>query len=148
MIRQRYNHPSVIFWSVYNEITLSMGDQGTGTFSTTNLINQEVQQVSQDDPTRPSTAAANTSISDPSTFYTQVIAFNEYYGWYSSPLNGIAAWADNVHATYPNRCVGVSEYGAGASIYQHSENPTFPANTATSFHPEEWQNIVHETNWQ
>ena len=42
----------------------------------------------------------------------------------------------------------MSEYGAGASIYQHSENPTFPANTATSFHPEEWQNLVHETNWQ
>ena len=47
-----------------------------------------------------------------------------------------------IHANYPTRCVGVSEYGAGASIYQHSENPTFPANTATSFHPEEWQNIV------
>ena len=100
------------------------------------------------DPTRLSTAAANTSISDPSTFYTQVIAFNNYFGWYASPLNGIAAWADNVHSTYPNRCVGVSEYGAGASIYQHSENPTFPANTGTNFHPEEWQNIVHETNWQ
>jgi len=142
MIRQRYNHPSVVCWSIYNEITLQAGP------TPTNLISQEVQLVSQEDSTRLSTAAANTSISDPSTFYTQVIAFNEYYGWYSSPLNGIAAWADNVHATYPNRCVGVSEYGAGASIYQHSENPTFPANTATSFHPEEWQNIVHETNWQ
>jgi beta-galactosidase len=142
MIRQRYNHPSVICWSVYNEITLVSGP------SPTNLIAQEVQLVAQEDSTRPSTAAANTSISDPSTFYTQLIAFNEYFGWYSSPLNGIAAWADNVHATYPTRCVGVTEYGAGASIYQHSENPTFPANTATGFHPEEWQNIVHETNWQ
>ncbi len=142
MIRQRYNHPSVVCWSVYNEITLQAGPV------TTNLINQEVQLVAQEDPTRPSTAAANTSDNDPSTFYTQIIAFNKYFGWYSSPLNGIASWADNYHATYPNRCVGVSEYGAGASIYQHSENPTFPANTATGFHPEEWQNLVHETNWQ
>ena len=148
MIRQRYNHPCVVCWSVYNEITLSMGDQGAGTFSTTNLINQEVQLAGQDDSTRPSTAAANTSDNDPSTFYTQLIAFNKYYGWYSSPLNGIGSWADNIHANYPNRCIGVSEYGAGASIYQHSENPTFPANTSSSFHPEEWQNIVHETNWQ
>ncbi|HUA38129.1 MAG TPA: glycoside hydrolase family 2 TIM barrel-domain containing protein [Candidatus Sulfopaludibacter sp.] len=148
MVRQRYNHPSIIFWSVYNEVTLSMGDQGSGTLSTTNLISQEVQQVSQDDPTRLSTAGANTSDNDPSTLYTQVIAFNKYYGWYSTPLNGIGAWADNFHATYPNRCVGVSEYGAGASIYQHSENPTFPANTGSNFHPEEWQNIVIETNWQ
>lgn len=142
MIRQRYNHPSVIFWSVYNEITLSPGP------TPTNLISQEVQLVSQEDSSRLSTAAANTSDNDPSTIYTQVIAFNKYYGWYSSPLNGVGAWADNFHATYPNRCVGVSEYGAGASVYQHSENPTLPANTATPNHPEEWQNIVHETNWQ
>lgn len=148
MIRQRYNHPSVIFWSVYNEITLSMGDQGTGAFSTTNLISQEVQLVSQEDPNRLSTAGANTSDNDPSTLYTQTIAFNKYYGWYSSPLNGIGAWADNIHANYPSRCIGVSEYGAGASAYQHTENPTFPANTGSSFHPEEWQNIVIETNWQ
>jgi hypothetical protein len=142
MIRQRYNHPSVVCWSVYNEITLQSGP------SPTNLINLETQLAAQEDATRPSTAAANTSDNDPSTFYTQLIAFNKYYGWYSSPLNGIGAWADNIHATYPTRCIGVTEYGAGASAYQHSENPTFPPNTATSFHPEEWQNIVHETNWQ
>ena len=124
MIRQRYNHPSVVCWSVYNEITLQAGP------TPTNLISQEVQLVSQEDSTRPSTAAANTSDNDPSTLYTQLIAFNKYYGWYSSPLNGIGSWADNIHANYPSRCIGVSEYGAGASIYQHSENPTFPANTA------------------
>ncbi|HXR48234.1 MAG TPA: glycoside hydrolase family 2 TIM barrel-domain containing protein [Candidatus Limnocylindrales bacterium] len=142
MIRQRYNHPSVIFWSVYNEVTLDSGP------SPNTLISQEVQLVNQEDPNRLSTAGANTSDSDPSTFYTQVIAFNKYYGWYSSPLNGIGAWADTIHANYPTRCVGVSEYGAGASAYQHTENPVFPSNTGSSFHPEEWQDIVHETNWQ
>ena len=142
MIRQRYNHPSIMFWSIYNEVTLEAGP------STTNLISLEAPLVAQEDPTRLSTAGANTSDNDPSTFYTQVIAFNKYYGWYSSPLNGIGAWADNIHATYPTRCVGVSEYGAGGSYYQHSENPTFPGNTSTSFHPEEWQDIVHETNWE
>jgi len=140
MIRQRYNHPSVICWSVYNEIT-SPGP------SPTNLISQEIQLLNQEDTNRLSTAASDAGDGDPTTFYTQLIAFNKYYGWYVTPLNGIASWADNIHANYPNRCVGVSEYGAGASIYQHSENPTQPANTATSFHPEEWQNIAHETNW-
>lgn len=142
MIRQRYNHPSVICWSVYNEVTLQAGP------TPTNLINQEVQLVAQEDSTRFPTAAANTSDGDPSTWYTPIIAFNKYYGWYSSPLNGIGSWADNIHANYPNRCIGVSEYGAGASVYQHSESPAFPANTATGFHPEEWQNLVHETNWK
>ena len=82
MIHQRYNHPSVVCWSVYNEITLDAGP------SPTNLINQEVQLVSQQDPTRLSTAAANTSDNDPSTFYTQLIDFNKYYGWYNGSRNG------------------------------------------------------------
>ncbi len=142
MIRQRYNHPSVVCWSIYNEITLQSGPNAT------NLVAQEAALAAQEDPTRPATAAANTSDNDPTTTFTPLIAFNKYYGWYSSPLNGIGAWADNYHATHPNRPVGITEYGAGGSIYQHSENPAFPANTSSAFHPEEWQNIVHETNWQ
>lgn len=142
MIRQQYNHPSILFWSVYNEVTLHRGPSPTA------LISRETQLVAQEDPTRLSTAGANASDNDPSTFYTQVIAFNRYYGWYSRPLDGIAAWADRVHKKYPGRCVGISEYGAGGSICQHTENPTFPEKTNVPFHPEEWQNIVHETNWQ
>ncbi|MDB6124635.1 MAG: putative glycosyl hydrolase [Pedosphaera sp.] len=142
LIRQRYNHPSVVLWGIFNEITLQAGP------TPTNLLNQLAQLVIQEDPTRPSSAAANSSDSDPSSLYTQLIAFNKYYGWYSSPANGIGAWADNIHANYPNRRVGITEYGAGASIYQHSENPIQPGNTATAFHPEEWQNLVHESHWQ
>ncbi len=141
MIRQRYNHPSVICWSVYNEITLSSGP------SPTNLISQEVQLVSREDPTRPATAAANTSDNNPSTLYTQLIAFNKYYGWYNGVVADFGPWADNFHATYPTRTIGISEYGAGASIYQHSENPvTEPAN-AGPYHPEEYQNLYHESHW-
>jgi beta-galactosidase len=142
MIRQRYNHPSVVCWSVFNEITLSSGP------TPTNLIKQLVQLEALEDLTRPSTAAANSSDSDVSSLLPQTISFNKYFGWYSTPIHGIGGWADTIHANYPTRRVGVSEYGAGASIYHHSENPTQPGNTATFFHPEEWQNLVHETNWQ
>jgi beta-galactosidase len=141
MIRQRGNHPSVVCWSVYNEITSTGQDP-------TNLIGQEVQLVNQEDSTRPTTAAANSSDSDPLTFETQLVDFNKYNGWYGGTVNDFAPWADNFHATYPTRMVGVSEYGAGASIYQHSENPvTEPAN-AGPYHPEEYQNLFHETYWQ
>ncbi len=141
MIRQRGNHPSVVCWSVYNEITSTGQDP-------TNLIGQEVQLANQEDSTRPTTAAANSGDSDPLTFETQLVDFNKYDGWYSGTVNNFAPWADNFHATYPTRMVGVSEYGAGASIYQHSENPvTEPAN-AGLYHPEEYQNLFHETYWQ
>jgi beta-galactosidase len=142
MIHQRYNHPSVVCWSVYNEITLDAGP------SPNNLINQEVQLVNQLDSTRFSTAAANTADSDPSTFYTQLIDFNKYFGWYNGVATDFGPWADNIHATYPTRMIGVSEYGAGASVYQHSEDPVVEPANAGHYHPEEYQNLYHETYWQ
>jgi beta-galactosidase len=46
------------------------------------------------------------------------------------------------------RRIGISEYGAGASVVQHQEGPlAAPAKTGTNFHPEEWQAIVHERVW-
>jgi beta-galactosidase len=141
MIRQEYNHPAVVFWGLYNEIT-STGQNPT------NLISQLAQWVAQEDSTRLTTAAANSSDNAPTTQYAQVIAFNKYNGWYWGSMNDFAPWADNFHATYPTRCVGVSEYGVGASIYQHSEDPvTEPANWGP-YHPEEYQNLFHECYWQ
>jgi beta-galactosidase len=141
MIRQRYNHPSVVCWSIYNEVTLQSGP------SPITLINLESQLVGQEDPTRFLTEAANTSNNDPTTTNTQVIAFNKYYGWYNGVTTDFGLWADSFHATYPTRSVGITEYGAGASVWQHSEDPVSePANGGT-YHPEEYQNLLHESTW-
>ncbi len=142
MIKQRYNHPSVVCWSVFNEITLDSGPNPAA------LVSQLAQVVAQQDPTRLSTAAANSSDNDPTTLYTQLIDFNKYYGWYNGVLSDFGPWADNFHATYPTRSVGISEYGAGANIYQHSEDPVAEPANAGPFHPEEYQNLYHESQWQ
>jgi beta-galactosidase len=140
LIRQNYNHPAVVCWGMYNELSIGL---------TTALVGQLVQLEAQEDPTRPSTAAVLASTDGDANAWTpQLVAFNEYFGWYESPLNGIASWADTIHAAHPTNCIGISEYGAGASIYQHSEDPVaWPTTTGGLFHPEEWQNLVHETNW-
>jgi beta-galactosidase len=140
LIRQRYNHPAVMFWGLYNEIP--------STSQTADLVSQLAQLAAQEDPTRLSTAAANTGDNALITQYSQVIAYNKYYGWYGGSMNDFEPWATSFHASYPTQCVGVSEYGAGASIYQHSEDPvTEPAN-AGPYHPEEYQNLFHECYWQ
>jgi beta-galactosidase len=141
LIRQRYNHPAVVCWGLFNEITLAGGP------ATTNLINQLAQVAAQEDPTRISTAAANSSDNDPTSLYSDIIAFNKYYGWYNGVITDFGPWADHFHATYPTRRVGISEYGAGASVWQHSENPVEPA-SGGPFHPEEYQNLFHESHWQ
>ena len=141
MIRQRYNHPSVICWSIYNEVTLDAGP------SPITLINLETQLVGQEDPTRFQTEAANTSDNDPSTTNTPFIAFNKYYGWYNGAITDFGPWADNFHATYPTRMMGITEYGAGASVWQHSEDPVSEPANAGPYHPEEYQNLLHEGTW-
>ena len=142
MIRQKYNHPSVVCWGVFNEITMKPGPKPV------NLARQLAQLVAQEDPTRPSTSAANASDDEPSNWCTELNSFNKYFGWYNGKLGELGAWADEIHAKYPNRRLGISEYGAGASIYQHSEEPVREPANAGHYHPEEYQNLFHETYWQ
>ncbi len=142
LIRQRYNHPSVVCWGVFNEITMKPGPKPV------NLVRQLAQLVAQEDPTRLSTSAANSSDDEPSNWCTELNAINRYFGWYNGRLGEFGPWADNIHANYPDRCIGVSEYGAGASIYQHSEEPVREPANAGHYHPEEYGNLFHETYWQ
>jgi beta-galactosidase len=139
MIRQNFNHPSVCFWGMYNEIP----DNTT----TRNLVGQLVQLAHNEDPTRLTTAATSQGDNATINYQPDVIGFNKYYGWYYGNYNDFGPWADNIHATHPNQAIGISEYGAGASIYQHEENPAEPAN-AGPWHPEEYQALFHEAYWR
>ncbi|MNI35604.1 hypothetical protein D3C73_896330 [compost metagenome] len=48
----------------------------------------------------------------------------------------------------PHRPIGVSEYGAGASI-QHQEDPVLRRPVADGYwHPEQWQTTFHEVHWR
>jgi beta-galactosidase len=148
LIKQSYNHPSICFWSLYNELGQGVRSKGQ------ELARQERHQIElvralnalshQLDPTRLTTAATNRPEPDhPLNLIPDVIAFNRYDGWYNK---SVAAWPgelEKIHAGQPGRCVGISEYGAGASIYQHEIDPAQPK-TAGAWHPEEWQCLVHE----
>jgi beta-galactosidase len=142
LIRQRYNHPSVVCWGLFNEVTLASGPDPSP------LISQEAQLVAQEDSTRPTTAAANSSNNDPTTQFSQWIGFNRYYGWYGGVVSDLGSWADSFHSTYPTRMLAISEYGCGASVLQHSEDPVAEPANAGHYHPEEYQNLFHESYWQ
>ena len=142
LIRQRYNHPSVICWGVFNEITLRPGPRPV------RLVTQLAHVAAREDPTRFTASAANASDDEPSNWRTELNAINKYFGWYNGRLGDFGPWADNIHAKYPQRCVGVSEYGAGGSILQHSEYPVQEPENKSHYHPEEYENIYHEIHWQ
>ncbi len=137
LIRQNFNHPSICFWGVGNE---TYGPASDPTIVALNPV------VHEEDPTRLSTYASNHDDADPKNWHTDVVAFNRYYGWYSGKLSEFAPWLDKTHADYPKARFGMSEFGAGASIFQHEDPPVAPKANGP-YHPEEYQNLVHETYW-
>lgn len=139
MIRQNYNHPSIIFWSIANEV---------GNTSATNTLLQTLNNLAHaQDPDRITTLASNSNAGDAIASHTDVVGYNRYFGWYVTGINGLDGFLTSTHQSFPNKGFAISEYGAGASIIQHQDQPPQPV-PASHFHPEEWQAILHETSWQ
>jgi beta-galactosidase len=143
LIRQNFNHPSVLFWGIGNE-------QRSDDTTTNNLLTSLNNLVHQEDPGRLSTyAQCCTSDTGGLPAHSDVVGYNTYYGWYDAfgTADQFGAWADKLHAAKPTWKIGISEYGAGAGITQHADNPPAP-DPYGSPHPEEWQNLVHESHWK
>ncbi|HEY5079760.1 MAG TPA: glycoside hydrolase family 2 TIM barrel-domain containing protein, partial [Opitutaceae bacterium] len=136
LIRQNFNHPSICFWGVGNE-TRGPDDS---------VIAALAEEAKAEDPGRLSTYASNQDIALAKNWHTDVLAFNRYEGWYNGIATDIGPLLDKRHAGYPKARFGMSEFGAGASVLQHAENPAKPA-TAGPFHPEEYQSYYHEVYW-
>jgi beta-galactosidase len=141
LIRQNYNHPSIFLWSLGNETWDAPGSRAAE-----DLLKDLAAVTREEDPSRVSTYASHHGLSDPRNFISDVIAFNKYFGWYGGNFPEFGKFLDDFHAANPQVRVGVGEYGAGASIYQHEENPKRPA-TGGVWHPEEWQAKYHEECW-
>ncbi|NIG53854.1 glycoside hydrolase family 2 protein [Chitinophaga sp. Cy-1792] len=138
MIRQQYNHPSILFWGLFNELKLNYDDPRP-------FLTDLQALAKKEDPSRIITCA---TFLDTDYFNTvsDVIAWNKYYGWYGGSFSDIGTWADDMHRQFPTKPIAVSEYGAGANILQHQETMKAPSADG-NFHPEEWQTAYHEANW-
>jgi beta-galactosidase len=141
LIRQNYNHPSIVFWSIGNE-------QRVDNAATNSLLADLAGIVNTEDPDRISTYAS-CCVSDTSAVAThaETTAYNKYYGWYTGTTSGLGPNLDSLHAALPGRPIAVSEYGAGANPTQHALNPPQPPTTG-AVHPEEYQALLHESSWK
>ncbi len=174
LVKQNYNHPSVIVWSLYNELSFStpLQSQLRMDFPQTPVLTSqyrfgqlppselalswqllfELNQLVHDlDPSRLTVAATDQNAFHPINYISDMIAFNSYQGWYGGTP---ASWPTaldlirrDVHERMPGRCIGLSEYGAGANPFQHAY-PVHQPQPGGQFHPEEWQCIVHEAAWR
>ncbi|HET7539443.1 MAG TPA: glycoside hydrolase family 2 TIM barrel-domain containing protein [Polyangiaceae bacterium] len=145
LIRQNYNHPSIVFWSVGNETTLRAGPSPDA------LIAHLASVVAAEDPTRLAAYAADGTATDsPVNFHGQAHGFNEYQGWYGGKIADFTSWADANREAHPEAPIGITEYGAGASIAEHTADPAAAdsgQNHTNGAHAEEYQSYYHESYW-
>lgn len=143
LIRQNYNHPSIVGWSLFNEIPSSTAD-GNFVASLNSLAH------SLDGTGRYTVAETDSgSPTDAINADPDVDAIHNYDGWYSgSPASTVSA-IQSVHAAAPNQPIAVDEFGAGGSANQftNASNLQFPWNTTSPDHPENEQTYVDEAQW-
>ncbi len=141
LIRQNINHPSIFVWSMFNELWPGRTDP-----------QRELQDLkivaNGEDPTRPTIAATSNNAMPQMNKIPDLLGWNIYPGWYSGwgTKDDFSASLDQRRADSRHGGFCVSEYGAGANVTQHEQNPKQPK-TDGQWHPEEWQSLVHETAW-
>ncbi|MDE5688632.1 MAG: glycoside hydrolase family 2 protein [Paramuribaculum sp.] len=139
MIRQHYNHPSICFWGLFNELK-THGDNPLDYIAELNKI------AHGEDSTRLTTAASFLD-KDPINTVTDLIAWNKYYGWYGGSPEDLGRWLDATHTASPDFKIGISEYGAGASVY-HQQDSVMRGDASGWWHPENYQTDYHIRNWK
>lgn len=139
LVYQNYNHASIPFWGLFNEINGGWMDDPNP------MVTELVELAKSIDPSRPVTGASNQD--DKFNGTTDFIAFNRYFGWYGDEPAEMGRWLDREHGAHPERSIGISEYGAGASVWQQSDSLVHPEPWG-QWHPENWQTYYHIENWR
>ena len=141
LIRQNINHPSIFAWSLFNELWPRNPDP-----------HRELQDLkivaNGEDPTRPTIAATSNDGMPQMNKIPDLLGWNIYPGWYSGwgTKDDFGRSLDTRRNDSRQGGFCVSEYGAGANVAQHEQDPKQPK-TDGQWHPEEWQAEVHEAAW-
>ena len=116
MIDEHRNHPSVVIWSVGNEFPSEKQEAAA-------YVKKAVDFVHRIDPTRLVTFASDRRERDVCFDYVDVIAINEYFGWYYGTIYDVGPALDKVHAKWPSKPIIVSEVGCGSVLGWRNPNP-------------------------
>ncbi|MGI6110400.1 MAG: glycoside hydrolase family 2 protein [Eubacteriaceae bacterium] len=135
LVYQNYNHSSILFWGISNEITI-----GGETEQLNNNLNELNDMVHDMDKTRLTTMAQVSMLPMDSVEndITDILSYNHYFGWYSGKMEDNEVWFDKFHAMHPDRAVGISEYGCEGIVDYHNDHPE------KGDYSEEYQALYHE----
>jgi beta-galactosidase len=161
LIAQDFNHPSVITWSIGNEIDFGnsipafVGNKTGGVPDPMPLLKELNQLAHELDPDRPTTLAtccegrlsAPNSTVPITAAVTDLSGANRYFGWYYDQPSALGPHLDALHHTRPAQPMAVTEYGAGGAVSLHSDNALGGAESRNRPQAEEYESYIHEQNW-
>jgi len=155
MIRQNYNHPSLIMWCYMNEVLLR--PQFNDNKERQKIYYASIAKLAKrlDSITRKEDPYRYTMIAHPGDFnryrdaglidIPMLVGWNLYSGWYGANLNDFPVFLDRFHKDYPNKPMMVTEYGADADPRIRSNEPVrFDKSVeyATNFHQYYYKEIM------
>lgn len=136
-IHQQYNHPSVVWFGLYDRLN-QRGDDPLS------LIRELKSVVDEEAGGRLSVAASNQN--DELNYVPNLIGIYAFVGWQSGQPESFEEWTSDLFRNYPSLRSGLSGYGAGGSIYQWTDSLSRPEADG-AWHPEQWQTRFHESYW-
>ncbi|MES2332530.1 MAG: glycoside hydrolase family 2 TIM barrel-domain containing protein [Bacteroidota bacterium] len=133
MIRQNYNHPSLVMWTYMNEVLL-MPRYGRGSeqqetyFKAVAKLAQELEDLTRKEDTIRYTMIPNHGAWElynkvGLTKIPKLVGWNLYLGWYSGTLEDFGKFLDNHHKELPDKPLLITEYGSDADSRLHNFNP-------------------------
>jgi len=133
MIRQYYNHPSIIIWGYMNEVLLRPHfaedkEKQESYFLAIKKLAQALEEVTRQEDTSRYTMIANHGNFNlyhrvGLTRIPMVVGWNLYPGWYGGKISDFGAQLDQIHDQLPDKPLLVTEYGADADYRLHADHP-------------------------
>lgn len=120
LVAQNYNHPSIFFWGIANEILIGADNEPLRK----NLRDLNALAKTMD-PSRLTTIAevSGTPMDSEHVYITDIVSYNHYFGWYGGDVSQNGPWLDKFHEINPDIALGVSEYGAENILKWHTATP-------------------------
>lgn len=132
MVRQDFNHPSVIMWGYMNEVLLRRpypdGSRLKEYYRFTERVARALEEtIRREDASRLTMMAYH---NEPQRYeearlteIPMVQGWNLYQGWYEPDIDDFQRLLDRAHGVYKDKVLMVTEYGAGVDVRLHSFSP-------------------------
>ncbi|RZK56538.1 MAG: DUF4982 domain-containing protein [Pedobacter sp.] len=133
MIKQNYNHPSIIIWAYMNEVLLRMKFGNEPERKLKYLSNIEKLAHSLEDLTRKTDPTRYTMMSNHGDVngyikaglvkIPMLVGWNLYQGWYGGKSEDFGPNLDKIHQQVPDKPLLVTEFGADVDPRIHAFTP-------------------------